>query len=59
MAKTGLVAICFQANLEREANPEHPYCLLGDQAYASSDFMLTPIREDRVTGGKEADYNRR
>ena len=46
------------AHLAGQFDASHPLVLLGDEGYGCEEFLLTPIREDRITSEGEQRYNR-
>ncbi len=48
----------LKAKLEQNFNPDHPKVVLGDEGYACSRVLLTPIRRDRVADQHQRNYNR-
>lgn len=47
----------LKRKLEESFSPANPSYLLGDEGYACSRVLLTPIREDRVKSKAERKYN--
>jgi len=48
----------LKARLEANFDPNSPKIILGDEGYACSRVLLTPIRRDRVADDHQRDYNR-
>jgi len=48
----------LKARLEANFNPNSPKIILGDEGYACSRVLLTPIQRDRVAHDHQRDYNR-
>ena len=48
----------LRAKLERDFDPEKPRVLIGDEGYRCLKFLLTPIREDRITTESQRNYNK-
>jgi len=47
----------LHAKLAAEFDAAHPFVLLGDEGYGCEEFLLTPIRADRILTDSQLRYN--
>jgi hypothetical protein len=47
-----------RANLDRNFDENRPRVLIGDEGYACSQIVLTPIRSDRIVDDHQKNYNK-